>query len=61
MCDSNNLTTNVDIVIPGNNKGRRSLALIYWLLSREILRIRGELASDEDLEETIDDFEAPLI
>tara|TARA_B100000886_G_scaffold59219_1_gene36588 strand:- start:137 stop:751 length:615 start_codon:yes stop_codon:yes gene_type:complete len=61
MCDSNNLTTNVDIVIPGNNKGRRSLALIYWLLSREILRIRGELAADEDLEETIDDFEAPLI
>ena len=61
MCDSNNLTTNVDIIIPGNNKGRRSLALIYWLLSREILRIRGELAADEDLEETIDDFEAPLI
>ena len=61
MCDSNNLTTNVDIVIPGNNKGRRSLALIYWLLSREILRIRGVLAKDGDLEETIDDFEAPLI
>ena len=61
MCDSNNLTTNVDIIIPGNNKGRRSLALIYWLLSREILRIRGELAADEDLEETIDDYEAPLI
>ena len=61
MCDSNNLTTNVDIVIPGNNKGRRSLALIYWLLSREILRSRGELGVDDDLEETIDDFEAPLI
>ena len=61
MCDSNNLTTNVDVVIPGNNKGRRSLALIYWLLTRELLRIRGELAKGEDLEETIDDFEAPLI
>lgn len=61
MCDSNNLTNNVDLIIPGNNKGRRSLALIYWLLSREILRIRGELGMDEDLEETIDDFEAPLI
>ena len=61
MCDSNNLTKNVDIVIPGNNKGRRSLALIYWLLSREILRIRGELAADEALEATIADFEAPVI
>ena len=61
MCDSNNLTNNIDVIIPGNNKGRRSLALIYWLLSREILRIRGELGSDDDLEETVDDFEAPLI
>ena len=61
MCDSNNLTSNVDIIIPGNNKGRRSLALIYWLLSREILRTRGELGVDDDLEETVDDFEAPLI
>ena len=61
MCDSNNLTNNIDIIIPGNNKGRRALALIYWLLSREILRIRGDLGSEDDLEETIGDFEAPLI
>jgi small subunit ribosomal protein S2 len=61
MCDSNNLTTDIDIVIPGNNKGRRSLALIYWLMAREILRIKGELSADEELDETIDDFEAPLI
>ena len=61
MCDSNNLTTDINIVVPGNNKGRRSLALIYWLMAREILRIKGELPTDGELEETIDDFEAPLI
>ena len=61
MCDSNNLTTDIDIVVPGNNKGRRSLALIYWLMAREILRIKGEIPADGELEETIDDFEAPLI
>ena len=61
MCDSNNLTTDIDVVVPGNNKGRRSLALIYWLMAREILRIKGELPADGELEETIDDFEAPLI
>ncbi|OIR20248.1 MAG: 30S ribosomal protein S2 [Marine Group III euryarchaeote CG-Bathy1] len=61
FCDSNNLTTNVDLVIPGNNKGRRSLALMYRLLAIEILRVRGQIGKDEELEETIDDFEAPLI
>ena len=61
MCDSNNLTTGIDVIVPGNNKGRRSLALIYWLMAREILRIKGELPADGELEETIDDYEAPLI
>ncbi len=61
MCDANNLTNGVDLVIPGNNKGRRSLALIYWLLAREMLRLRGDLGADEDLEATVDDFEAPLV
>jgi len=61
MCDANNLTNGVDLVIPGNNKGRRALALIYWLLAREMLRLRGDLGADEDLEATIDDFEAPLV
>lgn len=61
FCDSNNLTTGVDLVIPGNNKGRRSLALMYRLLAREVLRARGQIGAEEELEETIDDFEAPLI
>jgi len=42
MCDTNNMTTHIDIVIPTNNKGRKALALIYWLLAKEITRLRGQ-------------------
>ena len=42
LCDTFNMTKNVDLVIPCNNKGRKSIALIYWLLGREILKSRGE-------------------
>ena len=42
MCDTNNMTTYIDIVIPTNNKGRKALALIYWLLAKEITRLRGQ-------------------
>ncbi len=60
LCDANNETRNVDIVIPTNNKGRRALAMIYWLLAREILKARGTILSNEDYRLTIEDFEASL-
>ena len=31
LCDTEDNFTNVDLVIPINNKGRRSLATVYWL------------------------------
>ena len=53
LVDANNNLRNVDIAIPANNKGRRSLALVYWLLAREVLKIRGE-TTDESWAETQD-------
>ena len=41
MCDSNNATSNVDLVIPTNNKGRKALSVVYWLLANETLDRRG--------------------
>ncbi len=41
LCDTDNSASGVDIVIPTNNKGRKALALVYWLLAREILRAKG--------------------
>ena len=60
LADTNNETRNVDLVIPTNNKGRRSLALVYWILTREVLKAQGKLANDEDFTLTVDDFEATL-
>ncbi|PSQ16327.1 30S ribosomal protein S2 [Halobacteriales archaeon QS_8_69_26] len=41
MCDSNNTTRDVDLVIPTNNKGRKALSVVYWLLANETLDARG--------------------
>jgi small subunit ribosomal protein S2 len=59
ICDANNRLRNVDLVLPANNKGRRSLALVYWLLAREMLKNRG-LLSDADWErsQSVDDWES---
>jgi small subunit ribosomal protein S2 len=60
ICDANNETRNVDLVVPSNNKGRRALATVYWLLTREVLKARGVVQSDEDFKMPIEDFEATL-
>jgi small subunit ribosomal protein S2 len=41
LCDTNNMTGYIDLVIPTNNKGRKALSLIYYLLTKEMLRLRG--------------------
>ncbi len=60
LVDSNNETKNLAVVIPANNKGRRSLALVYWLLAREILFVRGDIKDRAAFTKTVDDFEASL-
>jgi small subunit ribosomal protein S2 len=60
LCDANNETKFVDLVIPANNKGRRSLALVYWLLTREVQKSRGVIESNSDFKDEVKDFEATL-
>jgi small subunit ribosomal protein S2 len=55
MCDTNNMTMHIDIVIPTNNKGRKALALIYWLLAQEIAKLRGQ-----QMDYAVNDFEIEI-
>ena len=55
MCDSNNTTGNVDLVVPTNNKGRKALSVVYWLLANETLDRRGAEPAY-----SLDDFESEI-
>lgn len=61
LCSTDNDFTNIDLVIPTNNKGRKSLAVVYWLLARQILRERGEIPPEGDLPIPIEEFEVKLV
>jgi small subunit ribosomal protein S2 len=60
LCDTNNETRYIDYVIPTNNKGRRALALIYWLLARAILKEQGKIKSDDEFTTELEEFEAEI-
>lgn len=57
LCSTDNQTRNIDLIVPVNNKGRKSLALIYWLLAREILRNQGKVKKEKDFTAKLSEFE----
>ncbi len=50
----------MDIVIPVNNKGRKAIALVYWLMARQIMREKGLLSEDQELDIEPTDFELKI-
>jgi small subunit ribosomal protein S2 len=56
LCDTNNECQNIDLVIPCNNKGKKSLAIIFWILAKEYMKKKGMIKSDKDFKYSIDDF-----
>ena len=61
ICNSDNVTSKVDLVIPANNRGRKALATVYWLLAREVLKKQGVIKNDSEMKIPIEDFETKLV
>jgi len=58
LSDTDNSTKFIDLILPANNHGRKSLAFIYYLLAREVLKARGDIKGNEEFKYTPQDFEA---
>ncbi|MBI2581605.1 30S ribosomal protein S2 [Candidatus Woesearchaeota archaeon] len=56
LCDTNNQANDVDLVVPCNNKGKKSVGLVFYVVAREYMRKKGLLRSDEEMPAKMEDF-----
>ena len=56
LCDTNNQTNFIDFVVPCNNKGKKSLGLLFYILTKEYLKAKGLMKEDEELPNKLEDF-----
>lgn len=70
ISNSDNVTSKVDLVLPANNRGRKALATVYWLLAKAVLTKMDKIKPEEQSldkivydgnEYVIDDFETKLV
>ena len=56
LCDTNNQSNNIDFVVPCNNKGKKSVGLLFYLIAKEYMLKRGLLAGAEEMPAKLDEF-----
>ncbi len=56
LCDTNNQSNNIDLVVPCNNKGKKSVGLLFYLVAKGYMHNKGLLKGDEAPSFTLEDF-----
>jgi len=57
LSSANNSLTNIDYTVPCNNKGKKSIAVIFWLLAREYQIAKGIIKSRDEFTHKVEEFE----
>ncbi len=56
LCDTNNQANDIDLVVPCNNKGKKSVGLVFYVIAKEYMKVKGLLLGNEEMPAKMEDF-----
>lgn len=56
LCDTNNQTNNIDLVVPCNNKGKKSLGLLFYIFAREYMLAHNMIKDEKEMKFDVEKF-----
>jgi small subunit ribosomal protein S2 len=56
LCDTNNQSNKLDLVVPCNNKGKKSVGIVFYLVARDYMRAKGMLKGNEEMPAKLEEF-----
>ena len=56
LCDTNNQANDIDLVVPCNNKGKKSVVLVFYVIAKEYMKVKGMLLGNEEMPAKMEDF-----
>jgi small subunit ribosomal protein S2 len=61
LFDTDDILNGIDLAIPANNRGKKALGLVFWILARQILLELGKISSQDDFPYTLDEFTSNIV
>ena len=56
LCDTNNQSNKLDLVVPCNNKGKKSIGLVFYIVAREYMRKKAMLKGSDEMPAKLEEF-----
>ncbi|TFG20240.1 MAG: 30S ribosomal protein S2 [Promethearchaeota archaeon] len=61
LFDTDDTLVGIDLAVPANNRGKKALGLVFWILARQIMLELGKISSEDEFPYTLEEFTSKII
>ena len=60
LFDTDDTLAGIDLAVPANNRGKKALGLVFWILARQIMLELGKISSEDEFPYTLEEFTSKI-